>query len=202
MTFSVVASRTKIAGGPAACQTRVYDDERYAVPTHGDTAMMPTPNPPYDIHLQALDKTPGLLSDYAGKVLLIVNTASACGLTPQYAVLEALHREYGPRGFSVLAFPCNQFGAQEPGSAEEIATFCSTKYDVTFPVFGKIDVNGPDAHPLFVWLKQNAPGADGSADISWNFGQFLVGRDGKVLARYAPRTTPEELRADLEKALA
>ncbi|HSD39360.1 MAG TPA: glutathione peroxidase [Rhodocyclaceae bacterium] len=163
---------------------------------------MTTPNPPYDMHLQRLNGQQTTFGEYAGKVLLVVNTASACGLTPQYEGLEALHREYGPKGLIVLGFPSNQFGAQEPGSAEQIASFCSTKYSVTFPLFAKTDVNGPEAHPLFAWLKQNAPGEGGNADISWNFGKFLVGRDGKVLARYAPKTTPDELRGDIERALA
>ena len=164
--------------------------------------MMSTPNPPYDMHLQRLDGTPSTFGDYAGKVLLIVNTASACGLTPQYEGLEALYRQYGPQGLVVLGFPSNQFGAQEPGTAEQIADFCATRFSVTFPLFAKTDVNGPNTHPLYVWLKHNAPGADGGADIAWNFGKFLVGKDGKVLARYSPKTPPEELRADIEKALA
>ena len=164
--------------------------------------MMNTPNPPYDMHLQRLNGQQTTFGEYAGKVLLVVNTASACGLTPQYEALEALHRQYGPQGLVVLGFPSNQFGAQEPGSAEQIASFCSTKYSVTFPLFTKTDVNGPAAHPLYVWLKENAPGEGGNADISWNFGKFLVSRDGKVLARYTPKTTPDELRGDIEKALA
>jgi glutathione peroxidase len=164
--------------------------------------MMSTPNPPYDMHLQRLNGQQTTFGEYAGKVLLVVNTASACGLTPQYEALEALHRQYGPQGLVILGFPSNQFGAQEPGSAEEIAEFCSTRFSVTFPLFAKTDVNGPEAHPLYIWLKENAPGEDGNADISWNFGKFLVGRDGKVLARYTPKTTPDELRSDLEQALA
>jgi glutathione peroxidase len=164
--------------------------------------MMSTPNPPYDMHLQRLDGSPSTFGEYAGKVLLIVNTASACGLTPQYEGLEALYKRYGPQGFVVLGFPSNQFGAQEPGSAEQIADFCTTRFSVTFPLFAKTDVNGPQTHPLYLWLKHNAPGDDGSADISWNFGKFLVGKDGKVLARHSPKTTPEELRGDIEKALA
>lgn len=168
--------------------------------------MMATPNPPYDsniynLQLEQLDGTPTSMSHYANKVLLVVNTASACGLTPQYVGLETLYREYRPRGLVVLGFPCNQFGEQEPGSATQIATFCNTKYAVSFPMFAKTDVNGPHTHPFYVWLKQHAPGPDGGADISWNFGKFLIGRDGKVLARYTPKTTPDELRADIEKAL-
>ncbi|MEC5386878.1 glutathione peroxidase [Uliginosibacterium sp. H3] len=154
------------------------------------------------MHLQRLDGQPTTFGEYAGKVLLIVNTASACGLTPQYEGLEALHREYAPKGLVVLGFPSNQFGEQEPGSAEQIASFCSAHFSVSFPLFSKTDVNGPQAHPLYIWLKQNAPGEGGSADISWNFGKFLVSRDGKVLARYTPRTLPQELRGDIEKALA
>ncbi|WP_267349760.1 glutathione peroxidase [Sphingomonas sp. GM_Shp_2] len=141
------------------------------------------------------------LSDHAGQVLLIVNTASRCGFTPQYEGLEALHRRYGARGFSVLGFPCNQFGAQEPGDAAEIANFCSTSYDVTFPVFAKIDVNGADADPLFVLLKDEAPGLLGSKAVKWNFTKFLVDREGRVVRRYAPTTKPEELAADIEGLL-
>ena len=155
----------------------------------------------YDIPVERLQGGRTTLAEYAGKVLLIVNTASACGLTPQYAGLEALQKKYGPRGLAVLGFPCNQFGSQEPGSADEIASFCSLKYDVSFPMFAKIDVNGPNAHPLYVKLKQKAPGASGSADISWNFAKFLVSRQGEVLVRYEPKTTPESLDADIEQAL-
>jgi len=141
------------------------------------------------------------LSAWRGKVLLIVNTASQCGFTPQYEALEALWRRYKDRAFAVLAFPCNQFGAQEPGSAEEIQTFCSTRYDVTFPIFGKIDVNGSDAAPLYNHLKAQAPGLLGSQAIKWNFTKFLVDRDGKVVRRYAPMTKPEDIANDIEKLL-
>ena len=141
------------------------------------------------------------LSAWRGKVLLIVNTASQCGFTPQYAALEALWRRYGDRGFAVLAFPCNQFGAQEPGSAEEIQSFCSTRYDVTFPIFGKIDVNGPGTAPLYSHLKAQAPGLLGSQAIKWNFTKFLVDRDGKVVRRYAPMTKPEDVAKDIEALL-
>jgi glutathione peroxidase len=141
------------------------------------------------------------IGDYAGKVLLIVNTASKCGFTPQYAGLEALHRAYGPRGFAVLGFPCNQFGAQEPGDASEIANFCKLTYDVDFPLFAKIDVNGPGAHPLFEQLKREAPGLLGSEAIKWNFTKFLVDRSGTVRDRYASTTKPEALKADIEKLL-
>ncbi len=141
------------------------------------------------------------LADHAGEVLLIVNTASKCGFTPQYAGLEALHRAYKDRGFSVLAFPCNQFGAQEPGDAEEIASFCSLTYDVTFPVFAKIDVNGPDAAPLFDALKRAAPGVLGSKGIKWNFTKFLVDRTGMKVERFAPTTSPDAIGPEIEKLL-
>lgn len=142
------------------------------------------------------------LSQYAGKVLLIVNTASKCGFTPQYEGLEALHRKYADQGFEVLGFPCNQFGSQEPGNAEEIANFCSLKYDVTFPLFAKIEVNGSGADPLFKHLKSEAPGLLGLDSIKWNFTKFLVSRDGEHVKRYAPTTKPEELEKDIEKLLA
>lgn len=133
------------------------------------------------------------LSGYVGKVLLIVNTASRCGLTPQYAGLEALYRQFGERGFLVLGFPCNQFGGQEPGSDGEIAQFCSTEYGVTFPVFAKIEVNGEGAHPLYRYLKEACPGILGTEAIKWNFTKFLVNRAGQVVARFAPTTPPGEL---------
>jgi glutathione peroxidase len=141
------------------------------------------------------------LADYAGRVLLIVNTASKCGFTPQYEGLEALHRRYADRGLAVLAFPCNQFGAQEPGDAAEIASFCRLSYDVTFPVLAKVDVNGPDAAPLFVALKEAAPGVLGSRGVKWNFTKFLVARDGRTVRRYAPTTKPEDLATDIEALL-
>jgi glutathione peroxidase len=141
------------------------------------------------------------LSKFAGQVLLIVNTASACGFTPQYAGLEQLYRTYAPRGFAVLGFPCNQFGAQEPGDAAQIASFCSRQYDVTFPMFAKIDVNGETAHPLYRYLKDAKPGVLGSEAIKWNFTKFLIGRDGQVAGRYAPMTKPEALKAEIERLL-
>ncbi|MCA1197478.1 glutathione peroxidase [Sphingomonas sp. R647] len=141
------------------------------------------------------------LSSYAGDVLLVVNVASKCGFTPQYTGLEELHRRYGTRGFEVLGFPCNQFGAQEPGDAAEIANFCSLTYDVTFPVFGKVDVNGADAAPLYRWLKKEAPGLFGTEGIKWNFTKFLIDREGNVVERYAPQTKPEDIAADIEKLL-
>lgn len=138
------------------------------------------------------------LADYRGKVLLIVNTASKCGFTPQYDGLEALHRELSPRGFAVLGFPCNQFANQEPGDDAEIAGFCSLTFDVTFPMFAKIDVNGPKAHPLFAWLTAEAPGMLGTRAVKWNFTKFLVARDGKVAERFAPATKPEAIRKAIE----
>lgn len=154
-----------------------------------------------DFEVRASDGTAASLAAYRGKVLLIVNTASKCGFTPQYAGLEKLHRDYADRGFEVLGFPCNQFGAQEPGDAAEIANFCSLTYDVTFPVFAKVDVNGPEADPLFERLKAEAPGLMGSKLVKWNFTKFLVDRNGQVVARYAPTTKPEDIRRDIEKLL-
>jgi len=154
-----------------------------------------------DFEVKAADGGIAALDTWRGKVLLIVNTASKCGFTPQYEGLEALHRTYGDRGFEVLAFPCNQFGAQEPGDAAEIANFCSLTYDVTFPVFAKIDVNGPAADPLFERLKSDAPGLLGSKAIKWNFTKFLVDRAGNVVHRYAPATKPEDIVRDIEKLL-
>ena len=154
-----------------------------------------------DFSVKAADGSSADLSTYAGKVLLVVNTASKCGFTPQYAGLEALHRKYADRGFEVLGFPCNQFGAQEPGDAAEIANFCSLTYDVTFPVFAKIDVNGDAADPLFQHLKVEAPGLLGSKGIKWNFTKFLVDREGRAVERYAPTTKPEDIEADIEKLL-
>jgi len=154
-----------------------------------------------EFHVKAADGSDADLSAYAGKVLLVVNVASKCGFTPQYEGLGALHRKYADRGFEVLGFPCNQFGAQEPGNAEEIANFCSLTYDVTFPVFAKIDVNGSGADPLYGELKKQAPGFLGTEGIKWNFTKFLVGRDGQVVERYAPTTKPEEIAADIEKLL-
>lgn len=141
------------------------------------------------------------LADKAGKVVLIVNTASKCGFTPQYAGLEALWRKYRNHGFEVIGFPCNQFGHQEPGSAEEIETFCSLNFAVSFPLMGKIDVNGPDAEPLYDWLKGEARGVFGSRGIKWNFTKFLLGRDGKVVRRYPPTAKPEQLERDIEALL-
>ena len=141
------------------------------------------------------------LADWRGQVLLIVNTASKCGFTPQYQGLEALQKQYGDKGFSVLGFPCNQFGAQEPGDEAEIASFCKLTYDVDFPMFAKVDVNGDTAHPLFKALKAAAPGLLGSEGIKWNFTKFLVDRSGNVVDRFAPTTKPEAIAADIEKLL-
>ena len=141
------------------------------------------------------------LSGKLGKVLLVVNTASKCGFTPQYDGLEQLWRTYGERGFEVLAFPCNQFGQQEPGSAEEIDSFCKVNFGVSFPLMAKVEVNGPGADPLFDWLKAEAPGVLGTKAIKWNFTKFLIDRQGRVVRRYAPNDKPESLAADIEKLL-
>lgn len=141
------------------------------------------------------------LAQFKGKALLIVNTASACGFTPQFAGLEQLHKTYADRGLVVLGFPCNQFGSQDPGSNDEIASFCQLNYGVSFPMMAKIKVNGSEAAPLYQWLTAEAPGILGSKAIKWNFTKFLVGRDGKVLRRYAPQDAPAKLAADIEKAL-
>ncbi len=141
------------------------------------------------------------LKDYLGKVVLIVNTASQCGFTPQYEGLEALYKTLAPRGFAVLGFPCNQFAAQEPGAAAEIAAFCKLTYDVTFPMFAKIDVNGKGAHPLYAWLSASAPGLLGTRTIKWNFTKFLIDRTGRVVRRYPPQAAPENLRRDIEALL-
>ncbi|WP_419808137.1 glutathione peroxidase [Sphingomonas sp.] len=154
-----------------------------------------------DMDVRAADGGQVSLDTWRGKVLLIVNTASKCGFTPQYEGLEDLHRHYGDRGFEVLGFPCNQFGAQEPGDAAEIANFCSTVFDVTFPMFAKIDVNGAAADPLFQRLKEQAPGVLGSRGIKWNFTKFLIDRDGQAVRRYAPTVKPEALTADIEALL-
>jgi glutathione peroxidase len=143
------------------------------------------------------------LADYRGQVALVVNVASKCGLTPQYTGLEELYRAYKDRGLTVLGFPCNQFAGQEPGTEAEIQSFCSTQYDVTFPLFGKLDVNGAARHPLYAWLTSEKTQPEGPGDVQWNFGKFLIGRDGKVIARFSPTTAPnaEPLVAAVEKAL-
>jgi glutathione peroxidase len=156
----------------------------------------------YEFSAKTIDGREVSMKDFEGKVLLIVNTASKCGFTPQYEGLEALHKKYGPKGFAVLGFPCNQFGAQEPGNAEEIANFCKLTYDVDFPLFAKVDVNGDTAHPLFQMLKKQAPGLLGSEAIKWNFTKFLVDAKGQVQERFAPATKPEALGSQIEKLLA
>ena len=155
----------------------------------------------YDFTADLLDGQPLPLSWFRRHVLLVVNTASHCGFTPQYAALEKLYRRYLARGFEVLTFPCNQFGAQEPGSAPEIAEFCSRNYGVTFPVFTKIDVNGPAAHPLYQWLKREKPGLFGVGRIPWNFTKFLIDRSGQVAGRHGPNADPQKLRPAIEALL-
>lgn len=161
--------------------------ERNRDPRRGDV---------YDVAVTTIDGEQETLGRYRGQALLVVNVASQCGYTPQYAGLESMHRRYHDRGFSVLGFPCDQFGNQEPGTEEEIRQFCSLAYDVTFPMFAKIDVNGPNEHPLYAMLKSRARGILGTEAIKWNFTKFLVGRDGAVLVRYASRDTPEEIERD------
>jgi glutathione peroxidase len=155
----------------------------------------------YDFEAETLDGKPAPLSSYRDQVVLIVNTASKCGFTPQYAGLETLFRKYRDRGFVVLGFPCNQFGAQEPGDAAEIASFCSLTYDVDFPVMRKIDVNGPDAHPLYAYLKSAKKGVLGTQAIKWNFTKFLVDRNGRVVERFAPTAEPKALEGAIEALL-
>ena len=156
---------------------------------------------PANIALKTIDGREAALGDFAGQALLIVNVASQCGFTPQYAGLEALYRRFRQRGFAVLGFPCDQFGHQEPGDEAEIRNFCSRNFDVTFPMFAKIEVNGDDAHPLFKALKQTAPGILGTKAIKWNFTKFLVDRQGDVVRRYAPGDKPETLAEDIETVL-
>lgn len=155
----------------------------------------------YDFTANRLDGKPESLANYKGKVLLIVNTASECGFTPQFGGLQELHQAYGERGLAVLGFPCNQFGGQEPGDAEKIGAFCQKNFGVTFPMFAKIDVNGDDAHPLYQYLKAEARGALGTEFIKWNFTKFLVDKNGKVIDRFAPTTKPEDLAKKIEALL-
>jgi len=154
----------------------------------------------YDFSATDIDGREQPLSQYRGQVALIVNVASECGFTPQYAGLEALHRAYAGRGFTVLGFPCDQFGHQEPGDEAAIKAFCQDRYDVTFPLFAKIEVNGEQAHPLYRWLKSEKPGLLGTGAIKWNFTKFLVGRDGHVIGRYGPMDKPESLAQDIAAA--
>ena len=156
----------------------------------------------HDFTVRNIQGEPVPLSRYQGQVVLVVNTASACGFTPQFAGLEELHKAYAAQGLAVLGFPCNQFGSQDPGSNEEIASFCQLNYGVDFPMMEKIDVNGAKADPLFQWLTKEAPGLLGSKAIKWNFTKFLVGRDGQVIRRYAPQDAPAKLAGDIEAALA
>ena len=156
----------------------------------------------YDFDAQTIDGKPVSLGQFKGRVLLIVNTASACGYTPQFKGLQALWERYGDKGLTVVGFPSNEFGAQDPGSNDEIASFCETNYGVSFPMMAKVEVNGGGAHPLWQWLKNEKPGILGIEMIKWNFTKFLIGRDGQVLKRYAPKDTPEELAKDIEAALA
>ena len=156
----------------------------------------------YDFSANSIQGAAVKLSRYQGKAMLIVNTASACGFTPQFGGLEELHKSYGSKGLVVLGFPCNQFGAQDSGSNGEIAEFCQLNYGVSFPMMEKINVNGSDAHPLYQWLSAEAPGLLGSKAIKWNFTKFLVGKDGVVIKRYAPTDTPASMSKDIEAALA
>ena len=155
----------------------------------------------YDFEALSITGKSVPLKQYEGKPMLIVNTASACGFTPQFAGLEELHKTYGPKGLVVLGFPCNQFGAQDKGNNDEIAEFCQLNYGVSFPMMAKIDVNGGEAHPLYQWLSSEAPGLLGTKAIKWNFTKFLVGKDGQVLKRYAPTDTPKSMAEDIEAAL-
>jgi glutathione peroxidase len=155
----------------------------------------------YDFEALSISGAPIRLDQFRGKPMLIINTASACGFTPQFGGLEKLHQAYADRGLVVLGFPCNQFGSQDAGSNEEIATFCQHNFGVTFPMMSKIDVNGDEAHPLYRWLATEAPGLLGSKAIKWNFTKFLAGKDGRVIRRYAPQDAPEKLAKDIEAAL-
>ena len=156
----------------------------------------------YDFEAVSIEGKPAQLASQRGKVLLIVNTASACGFTPQFAGLEELWKDYGPKGLMVIGFPSNEFGAQDPGSNDEIASFCQLNYGVSFPMMAKVKVNGAQAHPLWKWLTAEARGVLGTQAVKWNFTKFLVGKDGQVLKRYAPTDKPESLRQDIEAALA
>ncbi|MDE1999559.1 MAG: glutathione peroxidase [Burkholderiales bacterium] len=156
----------------------------------------------YDFEAQSITGQSVKLDQFKGQVLLIVNTASKCGFTPQFEGLEGLWKSYQGQGLTVLGFPCNQFGSQDPGSDSEIASFCQLNYGVSFPMMSKVDVNGPNAHPLYQWLVKEAPGILGTKAIKWNFTKFLIGKDGQVLGRYAPTDKPAGLKADIEKALA
>jgi glutathione peroxidase len=183
--------------GSAICQTAAAGS-----PPIRRLAQSPRMTTAYDFTATAIDGCERSLAEFAGRALLIVNVASKCGFTPQYAGLEALWRRYRDAGFAVLGFPCDQFGHQEPGTEEEIARFCSTTYDVTFPMFAKIEVNGPNTHPLYAWLKREKGGILGTEAIKWNFTKFLIGRDGRVVERYAPLVAPEKIERDVAALLA
>ena len=155
----------------------------------------------YDFDAKAINGQDISLAEFKGKVILVVNTASKCGFTPQFGGLEELHKAYAGKGLAVLGFPCNQFGSQDPGADGEIAEFCQVNYGVSFPMMGKIDVNGPAAHPLYKWLSAEAPGLLGSKSIKWNFTKFLIGKDGQVIKRYAPTDKPADLAKDIDAAL-
>jgi len=155
----------------------------------------------YDFEVTDIDGQKRALSAYRGKPVVIANVASRCGLTPQYAGLQALHEEYADKGVAVLGFPCNQFGAQEPGTEADIKAFCSTQYAVTFPMFSKVEVNGSGAHPLYKWLTAEATEPDGPGDIKWNFAKFVIGPDGAVAGRFSPQTEPSELKSTLDRLL-
>jgi glutathione peroxidase len=156
----------------------------------------------YDFEAQSIDHQTVPLSRYQGQVMLIVNTASACGFTPQFTGLEKLHKTYADKGLAVIGFPCNQFASQDPGDDAQIANFCQKNYGVSFQMMSKVKVNGADAHPLYQWLTAEAPGILGSKGIKWNFTKFLVGKDGRVIKRYAPQDSPEKIARDIEVALA
>jgi glutathione peroxidase len=164
--------------------------------------MSAAPTSAYDFEATTITGQPAPLAAHRGRVLLIVNTASACGFTPQFAGLQSLHDQFEARGLSVLGFPCNQFGGQDPGANSDIASFCQLNYGVSFPMMAKVEVNGDQAHPLWQWLKAKQPGFLGSQAIKWNFTKFLIGRDGQVIARYAPQDAPAKIARDIEKALA
>lgn len=164
--------------------------------------MNPTSQTLYDFDARLIDGRTVSMSAFRGKVVLVVNTASQCGFTPQFDGLEQLHKRYDEKGLAVLGFPCNQFGSQDPGEDGEIATFCQVNYGVSFPMMSKVDVNGPAAHPLYQWLKAEAPGLLGSEAIKWNFTKFLIGKNGQVIRRYASMHKPADIAADIEQALA
>lgn len=177
---------------------QVWDGEKMCMPKLKDKDMKSI----YDFEAKSIQGDVIPLSNYSDKVLLLVNTASQCGFTPQFKGLESLHKTLGPKGLVVLGFPCNQFGSQDPGSNADIETFCQNNYDVSFQMMEKIDVNGKNAHPLYAWLKEEAPGILGSEGIKWNFTKFLVGRNGQVIKRYAPQDNPESIASEIEAALA